>query len=326
MLLLAAREATQQAGWQRGTSAAWVVGTTGGGMGLGEIYFRTAVAEPAARRRQPSRAIGYQAHRQVAVVSDLCGVSGGVTIIANACASGANAVGHAWDLVRSGRASRAVAAGYDAISELIFAGFDSLQALSPTHCRPFDAARDGLTLGEGAAALTLESLEGAEARGAEILAELVGYGAATDLHHLTQPHPKGDAAVASMTEACRRAGIGPGDVDYLNAHGTGTLLNDAAEAAAINRWAGAHAATLRVSSTKAGIGHLLGAAGAVEAALCVLALRGQWLPPMPDLRTPDPACGFALVTRPTDAALSVVMTNSFGFGGANATLIFRRWR
>lgn len=325
MLLWAVHEATQQTRWDAASPASLVVGTTGGGMSLGEIYFRTALHEPFACREQPTRTIGYQAYRQVALVAQACGVYGPTNVIANACASGANAIGHAWELVSTGRAERVLAAGYDAISQLIFAGFDSLQALSPTQCRPFDAHRDGLALGEGAAALTLETLESAQARRAEILAELVGYGAATDLHHLTQPHPQGDAAVATMTEACRAAGLEPGDIDYVNAHGTGTPLNDSAEAAAITRWAGARAATLPVSSTKAGIGHLLGAAGAVEAAVCVLALRGQWLPPMLATQTPDAACGFRLVTQPESARLVNVMTNSFGFGGANATLILRRW-
>ena len=325
MLLWAAHEATQQARWDKQPTASFVVGTTGGGMSLGETYYRTALREPLTRRLQPTRSIGYQAHRQVALVAQACGINGPASVTANACASGANAVGHAWELVRTGQAERVLAAGYDAISQLIFAGFDSLQALSPTRCRPFDAQRDGLALGEGAAALTLETLDAAEARGATILAELVGYGAATDLHHLTQPHPTGDAAVATMTEACRSAGLEPGDIDYVNAHGTGTPLNDSAEATAITRWAGARAATLPVSSTKAGIGHLLGAAGAVEAAVCVLALRGQWLPPMLATETPDPACGFRLVTQLESARLTYVMTNSFGFGGANATLILRRW-
>lgn len=325
MLLWAAHEATQQAKWEKHPTASFVVGTTGGGMSLGETYFRTALREPLACRGQPTRSLGYQAPRQAALVAQACGLAGPVNVIANACASGANAIGHAWEQVRSGRADRALAAGYDGIGQLIFAGFDSLQALSPTQCRPFDAQRDGLALGEGAAALALETLEAAQARGATILAELVGYGAATDVHHLTQPHPNGDAAVASMSEACRSAGLGPGDIDYVNAHGTGTPLNDSAEAAAITRWAGARAATLPVSSTKAGIGHLLGAAGAVEAAICLLALRGQWLPPMLATRTPDAACAFPLVTQPAAARLTHVMTNSFGFGGANATLIFRRW-
>ena len=325
MLLWAAHEATEQARWDSQQTARCVAGTTGGGMSPGETYFRTAIREPLACRQQPTRTIGYQAPRQVSLVAQACGVHGPASVIANACASGANAIGHAWELVRTGRAERVLAAGYDAISHLIFAGFDSLQALSPTRCRPFDARRDGLALGEGAAALALESLEAAQARGAIILAELVGYGAATDLHHLTQPHPQGDAAFATMTEACQTAGLEPCDIDYVNAHGTGTPLNDSAEAAAITRWAGPRAATLPVSSTKAGIGHLLGAAGAVEAAICVLALRGQWLPPMLATQAPDAACGFRLVTQPESARLVNVMTNSFGFGGANATLIFRRW-
>jgi len=153
-----------------------------------------------------------------------------------------------------------------------------------------------------------------------------GYGASTDTHHLTQPHPEGEAALISMQSACRAAGISPRQVNYINAHGTGTPLNDAAEAAAIARWAGELAGALPVSSTKAGIGHLLGAAGAVEAAVCVMALQGQWLPPSPGVETLDPMCRFALVRQPADAKLDYVLSNSFGFGGANATLIFRRSR
>jgi 3-oxoacyl-[acyl-carrier-protein] synthase II len=165
------------------------------------------------------------------------------------------------------------------LCHLTFAGFDSLQALAPTPCRPFDAERNGLTLGEGAAVLTLENFTSAQKRGAEILGEISGYGAATDTHHLTQPHPDGNAALASMNAACAVAKISPEQIDYLNAHGTATPQNDATESAAINRWAGAHAKNLPVSSTKASIGHLLGAAGAVEAVVCLMALRGQWLPP-----------------------------------------------
>jgi 3-oxoacyl-[acyl-carrier-protein] synthase II len=234
-------------------------------------------------------------------------------------------LGHAWDLLRRGHAQRVLAGGYDALSQLVFAGFDSLQALSPTQCRPFDAQRDGLALGEGAAVLTLETLESARRRGASILGEMVGYGAATDAHHLTQPHPNGDAALASMTAACESAQVTPEQIGYVNAHGTGTPLNDSAEAAAINRWAGARARTLPVSSTKSSIGHLLGAAGAVEAAVCLMALRGQWLPPTSTLQTPEALCAFPIVQRPAEAKLEYALSNSFGFGGANATLILRRW-
>jgi 3-oxoacyl-[acyl-carrier-protein] synthase II len=267
----------------------------------------------------------YQLHQQGLDLCNAFGFQGPVTVISNACASGSNAIGRAFQVVRSGGASRVFTGGYDAVCRLTFAGFDSLKALSPTSCRPFDAGRDGLLLGEGAAMLALESLEQAEARGAEILGEITGYGAATDTHHLTQPHPDGDAALAAMTAACASARVTPEQVDYVNAHGTATPQNDAAEAVAINRWAGARAARLPVSSTKAGIGHLLGAAGAVEAVVCLMALQGQWLPPQTCLETPDPACQFQIVRKPTDAKINIALSNSFGFGGANASLVLRRW-
>jgi 3-oxoacyl-[acyl-carrier-protein] synthase II len=258
-------------------------------------------------------------------VCDAFGFQGPITIIANACASGANAIGHAWEMLRHGRVERVLTGGYDALCQLTFAGFDSLQALSPTTCRPFDAHRDGLLLGEGAGMLTLETLEHARRRNAEILGEIIGYGAATDTHHLTQPHPEGDAAVAAMTAACAKAGIAPEQVDYVNAHGTATPQNDRTEASAINHWAGSRAESLPVSSIKGSIGHLLGAAGAVEALACLMTLREQWLPPQRTLATSDPVCRFQLVREPIDAKVDVVLSNSFGFGGANATLVLRRW-
>ena len=250
---------------------------------------------------------------------------GPINIIANACASGANAIGHAWELLRRGDCERVLTGGFDALSQMVFAGFDSLQALSPTQCRPFDANRDGLALGEGAGVLTLETLPHAQKRGAKILGEIVGYGASLDTHHLTQPHPQGDAALASMNAATKIAGLTPLRIDYVNAHGTGTPMNDGAEANAIHRWAGERGATLPVSSTKSSIGHLLGAAGAVEAIICLMALREQWLPPTSTLQTPDAACTFPVVRTPTSAKLEYALTNSFGFGGANASLILRRW-
>ena len=326
LLLLAANEAWQQAGWLPSDELPVVLGTTSGGMSLGEAYYRQAIASPRCHRHQPTRAIQYQAQCQARDLADAFDFKGPITIIANACASGANAVGHAWELIRHGRSERVLTGGYDALSQLVFAGFDSLQALSPTRCRPFDAHRDGLALGEGAAVLALETLEIARRRGAEILCEIVGYGAATDAHHLTQPHPQGDAALASMTEACRCAQVNPGQIDYINAHGTGTPLNDSAEAAAINRWAGASAKTLPVSSTKSSIGHLLGAAGAVETVVCVMALREQWLPPTSALESTDPVCEFPVVQTPTETRLEHALTNSFGFGGANASLLMRKWQ
>lgn len=326
MLLCAAHEAWAQAGWRPTEEfLPLVLGTTSGGMTLGQDYYRQAITEPARDYRQAVRVTHYQPQRQALDLADAFGFHGPVTIIANACASGANAVGHAFELIRSGRARRTLAGGYDALSQLVFAGFDSLQALSPTTCRPFDAHRDGLALGEGAAVLCLETLDSARERNAEIVGEIVGYGTATDVHHLTQPHPQGDAALAAMNAVCRAARVSPEHIGYVNAHGTGTPANDVAEANALRRWAGARAATLPVSSTKAGIGHLLGAAGIVETVVCLMALREQWLPPQLSVETPDAACTFPLVRVPQDARFDHALTNSFGFGGANASLVLRRF-
>ncbi len=323
ILLLAAEEAWRQSGWEPSEALPLVLGTTGAGMTLGEAYYRQALATPTRFRGQPVRVTHYQAQRQALDIVDAFGFSGPITIISNACASGANAIGHGWSLLRMGRAERVLAGGYDALAEVTFAGFDVLQALSPTRCRPFDASRDGLGLGEGAAVLAMETADSARRRGAEILGVVAGYGMATDIHHLTQPHPEGTAALAAMEMACERAALGPADIDYVNAHGTGTVLNDSAEASAINRWAGARARTLAVSSTKSSVGHLLGAAGAVEAVVCIMALREGFLPPTVTTETVDSACQFELVTRPRSATSRAVLSNSFGFGGSNASLVFR---
>jgi 3-oxoacyl-[acyl-carrier-protein] synthase II len=325
LLLLAAHEAWTQSGWEPRENLPFVLGTTSGGMSVGEAYYRQAINTPDSHRRQAERVSEYQAQRQALDVAEAFGFNGSVTIIANACASGGNAIGHAWHVIHTGQSDRVLTGGYDALSQLVFSGFDCLQALSPTQCRPFDAHRDGLALGEGAAVLALESFESAKKRGAEILAEVAGYGASTDAHHLTQPHPQGNAALASMRAACRAANVEPAQITYLNAHGTGTPLNDSAEAAAINTWANGHAKNLFVSSTKASIGHLLGAAGAVEALICVMALREGWMPPTRTTQTIDPACGFQLLTSPREMQFDYALSNSFGFGGANASLVFSKW-
>jgi len=325
MLLLAALEAWGQAGWLAdGNPVSQVWGTTSAGMMLGEAFYRQAVATPRAHRGQAVRVTHYQPQRQVLDVADALDIEGPSLVVANACASGANAIGHGFELVRSGRADRVLAGGYDALSQLVFAGFDALQALSATSCRPFAAGRDGLALGEGAAVLCLEPLDTARSRGAVLLGEIAGYGAATDGHHLTQPQPQGRAALATMNAACGQAGLAPGDIGYLNAHGTGTPLNDSAEAAAIAAWAGNAVDLVPVSSTKACIGHLLGAAGAVETVEGLMALRGGWLPPQVDNGPKDPACRFPLVEASEDRPIHSVLTNSFGFGGANASLVLKR--
>ncbi|MGI8967264.1 MAG: beta-ketoacyl-[acyl-carrier-protein] synthase family protein [Limisphaerales bacterium] len=324
-LLLAAHEAWQQSSWEPAENLPVVLGTTSGGMRLGENYFRQALQTPHSHRGQALRVAHYQAQRQAQDLADAFGFSGPITLIANACASGANAIGHASELIRSGKSERVLTGGYDGLSHLVFSGFDSLQALSTTQCRPFDAHRDGLAPGEGAAIVTLEDLEYAKKRGAKILGGVVGSGAGADSHHLTQPHPQGDAALASMNAAIKSANLNSEQINYINAHGTGTPLNDSAEAAAINRFAGEHAKNLPVSSTKASIGHTLGAAGAIEIVICLMALREQWLPPSLTVQTVDAACQFPIVREPTDVPLEYALTNSFGFGGANASLILRRW-
>ena len=325
LLLLAGHEAWAQSGWTPEAPLPLVLGTTSGEMCLGQEYLCQALRTPLCFKRQAERVTHYLVQQQGINLANALGIHGEVINISNACASGANAIGHAWELVRDGRAERVLTGGYDALCHLTFAGFDTLQVLAPTPCRPFDAGRDGLTLGEGAAVLALENAAAAQRRGAEILGEIIGYGATTDTHHLTQPQPEGNAARAAMEGACASAGLKPDQIDYVNAHGTATPQNDAAEAAAIQAWAGARAATLPVSSTKAGIGHLLGAAGAVEAVASLMALRGQWLPPETSLRAPDPVCRFPIVRQPADVKINTALSNSFGFGGANASLIFRRW-
>jgi 3-oxoacyl-[acyl-carrier-protein] synthase II len=325
LLLLAGAEAWDQAGWTPDGRLPLVLGTTSGEMCLGQEYLLQALQTPLCFKRQTERVTHYLVQQQGINLANALGVEAEVITISNACASGANAIGHAWQLVREGRADRVLTGGYDALCHMTYAGFDTLQVLSPTPCRPFDAGRDGLTLGEGAALLALEDLNSAQRRDAEILGEIIGYAATMDTHHLTQPQPEGNAALAAMRAACASAGVTPEQIDYVNAHGTATPQNDIAETAAIQTWAGARAATLPVSSTKAGIGHLLGAAGAVEAVVSLMALRGQWLPPETSLETPDPACRFQVVRQPIDAKIKTTLSNSCGFGGANATLIFKRW-
>ncbi|MEP4076786.1 beta-ketoacyl-[acyl-carrier-protein] synthase family protein [Haloferula sp.] len=322
MALTAAREALEQADI-RGAMPI-MIGTSAGAMPIGEDYYNQAL-EGKSQRRQFLRVESYQPQRQMTAMARALGIHGPIRIISNACASGANAIGHAFQLVREGKAERVLAGGYDALAQMVFAGFDSLQALSPSGIpRPFDAARDGLAIGEGAGFVVVESLESAMARGAKPLAQVSAYAAATDIHHLTQPHPEGDAALMTMTAATKMAGIEAGQIDYINSHGTGTPLNDVAEGRAIQRLAGVDTPKVKVSSTKSAIGHLLGGAGSVESVICLMTLEGQWLPPSLNVREADEVCTFDLLRETRETTVNTVLTNSFGFGGANATLIFQK--
>jgi len=326
MLLLALREAVAMARLKDlcGVDAI-VIGTSAGAMMLGETYCRQLRKSPGRQSGQLSLVEHYQPQRQMTTLAHEMGWHGPVLLVSNACASGANAIGMAMEMISSGRARRVIAGGYDAVSELVFAGFDTLRALAPSGIpRPFDAQRDGLALGEGAGVVVIESEEAAAERGATAIGEAAGYCTATDLHHLTQPDPEGKAAIRTMTEACRIAGLRPDEISYLNSHGTGTPFNDVAEGSAIQAWAGDDTPRIAVSSTKSAMGHLLGGAGAVEAVICLMALRGQWMPGSLNIRELDPVAAFDVVRTFRRARVDTALTNSFGFGGTNATLVIRK--
>lgn len=252
------------------------------------------------------------------------------TSIVTACASATNSIGEAFRHIKEGRAQVMITGGAEAsVNEIGIAGFAALTALSPTSdptqaSRPFDQARNGFVLGEGAGTLVLEALDHAQARGAQILGEVVGYGTTSDAYHITSPDSAGTQAARAMTLAMQEAGLTPEDIDYINAHGTATAANDAGEAQAIRQVFGDH--DVLVSSTKGMTGHLLGAAGAVEAVITAAALQKGILPPNVGCQHQDPACPVTLVTKhnqhhPSRYALS----NSFGFGGHNAVIAFKRW-
>jgi 3-oxoacyl-[acyl-carrier-protein] synthase II len=295
-----------------------VIGTTSGGMSFGEAFLRAQLAQRRPRERARWLA-NYMPQKAVLDALQGAGFACPNQIIANACASGTNAIGHAFQLVRAGQHDRVLCGGYDVISELVFVGFDSLQAATPEKTRPFDRNRTGLVLGEGAALLAIEECESARRRGAPILAEISGYGISTDNHHLTQPHPSGIGPRQAMERALADAQRRPEDIDYINAHGTATVFNDATEGAAIAELFGR---CVPVSSTKSMMGHALGGAGAIEAAFSILALRGQFIPPNINYAEPDPAWTLDIVANEArEARLRRVMSNSFGFGGTNASVV-----
>lgn len=299
-----------------------VVGTTSGGMSYGEDYYR-ALHRQDDLRRSPTWIANYPPQKAVIDAQEAFGISAPCEVIANACASGTNAVGHAFECVRSGRYQRVLSGGYDALSELVFVGFDSLQASTPEKCRPFDRRRTGMVLGEGAAILALENFKAARARGATILAEIIGYGISTDNFHLTQPNPSGAGARQAMERALASARLSADAVDYINAHGTATAFNDAAEGKAIGQLFG----QVPISSTKSMMGHSLGAAGAIEAIVCLLALQHQFLPPNINFRATDEDVDLNIVANESQpASVRTVLSNSFGFGGTNASVVMQQYK
>ena len=334
----AATQALDDAGWHPQSYDDQIVSGVLMGSGIGGVE---GIAETAlvlrdrgARRVSPFFIPGRIINLASGYVSIAHGLKGPNHAVVTACSTGAHAIGDAGRLIALGDADVMVAGGTESpVNRISVAGFAACRALSTGFndtpergSRPYDRDRDGFVMGEGAGALVLEEYDHAKRRGARIYAELIGYGLSGDAYHITAPSEDGDGAFRCMTAAIRRAGISPGEIDYINAHGTSTPLGDEIELKAVERLVGNAAGHISMSSTKSSIGHLLGAAGAVEAIFCMLAMRDQIAPPTINLDNPSVATAIDLVPhRARKRPINVVLSNSFGFGGTNASLVFRRW-
>jgi 3-oxoacyl-[acyl-carrier-protein] synthase II len=311
-----------------------VIGSGIGGIG-GIAETAIILKERGPRRVSPFFIPGRLINLASGYVSIAHGLKGPNHAVVTACSTGAHAIGDAGRLIALGDAELMVAGGTESpINRLSVAGFAACRALStgfneePTRAsRPYDRDRDGFVIGEGAGVVVLEELEHARRRGAKIYAELIGYGLSGDAYHITAPAEDGDGAYRCMSAAIRRAGITPGEIDYINAHGTSTPLGDEIELSAVQRLVGNAAGRIAMSSTKSSIGHLLGAAGAVEAIFSILAVRDNVAPPTLNLDNPSVETAIDLVPhKARERTIDVVLSNSFGFGGTNASLVFRRFR
>jgi 3-oxoacyl-[acyl-carrier-protein] synthase II len=333
LAVAASRMAAEQAVWATGTDPArtgvWI-GSALGGVAFGEEQHAAYVAG-GVRKVSPTLATAVFGGAGAANVAIDLGIRGPAVGNANSCASGAMAIGQAFQAVRDGVVDAALAGGAEApLAPLTFGAFAMIRVLSTrnddpaTASRPFDAERDGFVMGEGAAVLALEAWDAAVARGAEIIGEVLGFGASADAHHLTAPLPSGEAAAAAVTTALQDAGLEPDDIGYVNAHASSTPLNEAAEARALHLALGEHAGGVPVSGTKGLYGHALGASGAIEAAITLLALCHGLLPGTCNLRVQDPELDLSVLRDPLPARPAAALSTSFGFGGLNAALVFRR--
>jgi 3-oxoacyl-[acyl-carrier-protein] synthase II len=335
--MCAARQALDDAGWRPSkyedqTTTGVLIGSGIGGVeGIAENAI--ILKEKGPRRISPFFIPGRIINLAAGYVSIEFGLKGPNSAVVTACSTGAHAIGDAARLIALGDADVMVAGGTESpVNRLSMAGFAAVRALStgfndtPTRAsRPYDKDRDGFVMGEGAGIVVLEDYEHAKRRGARIYAELIGYGMSGDAFHITAPEASGDGAFRCMSAALRRAGVSPAEIDYINAHGTSTPLGDEIELAAVQRLIGNAAGRVSMSSTKSSIGHLLGAAGAVEAIFSVLAIRDRTVPPTINLDNPSVETPIDLVPhRSKPRAVEVVLSNSFGFGGTNASLVFRR--
>jgi len=325
--VIAAREATTDAGikWtpELRENTAIITGSCVGGQSTEDLGF-VEVYKLGHNRVHPLTIPKTMSNAGASHISMEFGITGPSFTISTACSSAGHAIGQAFWMIRSGMVDLALTGGSEApFSFGILKAWEAMRVVSPDTCRPFSRDRHGMILGEGAAMLVLEPLEAAQARGARIHAELVGFGMSADACHITQPSPEG--AARAMRGALREAGIAPEQVGYINAHGTATAANDPTETAAIRSVFGAHANKLAISSTKSMHGHALGAAGALEAVAAILSLRDGVLPPTANYRMPDPECDLDVVPNKARAAqVEYALSNSFAFGGLNAVLAFKK--
>ncbi|MDD4016344.1 MAG: beta-ketoacyl-ACP synthase II [Kiritimatiellae bacterium] len=331
----AAKQAWQDAGLAEGGAdperVAVMIGNGIGGKEVDEEGYRI-LFDRGPGRLSPMLIPKLIANEAAGNISIALNAKGAVHTVVTACASSTDALGIALDMIRAGRADVVIAGGTEAtVTEYCVGGFCSMKALSTKSndmpekaCRPFDAGRDGFIMAEGAAIMILESEAHAKARNARVYAELAGYGASGDAYHLTAPDPEATGAIRAITLALKDAGLAPGDVDYVNAHGTSTLLNDAMETKAVKAVFGEHAYKLKMSSTKSMTGHLLGAAGALEAVICTLAIRDGFYPPTINYESPDPACDLNVVpNKGVEAPVRAAVSTSLGFGGHNGVLAIK---
>ena len=336
--LAAAQEALESSGLQITPENAERVGVhIGSGIGGFDIIERehSAMLAGGPRKISPFFIPAAIVNLAAGQVSIRYGAKGPNETTATACTTSAHSIGDAYRIIERGDADAMIAGGSEAaITPMGVGGFAAMRALStrnddPTHaCRPFDKDRDGFVIGEGAGILILEDLEYAKARGAKILAEIIGYGMSADAYHMSSMAPEGEGCARAMQNAIRSAGILPHEIDYVNAHATSTQLGDALESTAIADVFGEHATShkLKISSTKSMTGHLLGGAGGLEAGITVMAMQNSMLPPTMNMVDPDPACTLDYTpNKPAAHKIDVALSNSFGFGGTNGALIFRRW-
>lgn len=303
-----------------------VVGTGGGGLDVLDRELQL-LRSKGYKSTSPFSLVGVMSNMAVYHVSIVAGAKGPINTIVTACASGTQSLGEGLDMIRRGKADMVIAGGVEGlVHETTVASFGRAQALSSTNCRPFDANRDGTVIGEGSGMLVLERLDMALERGAKIYGEFLGHASSGDAFHLAQPDPDAGGATRAMRWALEDADVDPESVDYINAHGTATVLNDATETRAIKNVFGQRAYQLPISSTKAVMGHTLGAAGAIEAAICLYAMRDNLIPPTWNYETPDPECDLDYVpNQPRYAELYTILSNSFGMGGANASLVLQKY-